>query len=228
MNLLDSFTVERLEDLVAYSIDNEVAILAKIALAVKLVENQHVRLEVNSGVNNWVQCSEQAYKRCKLEGKVVRKLYELPQIPQPPDGWVMVPKEPTIEMREAFHKSYEDFENCIGECPDSQWSAMLAAAPKPDHIVAANEKVSDVSLINEGNNGWIKCSDRMPEPCEPVNFYVPGSVEDDIPGSSYNGHWDDSSWLQDATLTGLEDSLPLRKGAIVTHWMPLPAAPKPE
>lgn len=48
------------------------------------------------------------------------------------DGWKLVPIEPTIEMREAFHNSYKDFENCIGECPDSQWKAMIAAAPKPE------------------------------------------------------------------------------------------------
>ncbi|PLU86288.1 hypothetical protein CXG45_07655 [Pseudomonas plecoglossicida] len=44
---------------------------------------------------------------------------------------VSVPRELTPEMREAFHASYEAYEDGHGECPDSQWVAMLRAAPKP-------------------------------------------------------------------------------------------------
>lgn len=43
---------------------------------------------------------------------------------------VSVPRELTPEMREAFHNSYEAYEDGRGECPDSQWRAMLRAAPK--------------------------------------------------------------------------------------------------
>lgn len=48
-----------------------------------------------------------------------------------PDGWKAVPIEPTPEMREAFHDSYERYEDGYGECPDSQWKAMLRVAPTP-------------------------------------------------------------------------------------------------
>ncbi|MCE1017256.1 hypothetical protein LU646_05195 [Pseudomonas alloputida] len=44
---------------------------------------------------------------------------------------VSVPRELTPEMREAFHASYEAYEDGRGECPDSQWTAMLRTAPKP-------------------------------------------------------------------------------------------------
>lgn len=45
-------------------------------------------------------------------------------------GWKLVPVELTRVMRDAFHESYEAYEDeCEGECPDSQWEAMLAAAP---------------------------------------------------------------------------------------------------
>lgn len=44
---------------------------------------------------------------------------------------VSVPRVLTVEMREAFHASYEAYEDGNGECPDSQWSAMLHAAPQP-------------------------------------------------------------------------------------------------
>lgn len=49
-----------------------------------------------------------------------------------PDGWKLVPVEPTEEMRGAFHDADEEFnEGSTQECsPDYQWSAMLAAAPE--------------------------------------------------------------------------------------------------
>jgi hypothetical protein len=44
----------------------------------------------------------------------------------------MVPVEPTLEMREAFHQAHESWEagysGTVGS-PDYQWEAMLAAAP---------------------------------------------------------------------------------------------------
>lgn len=48
-----------------------------------------------------------------------------------PKGWVLLPKELTPEMREAFHKAQEEHERGIGYGPDHQWEAMLAVAPKP-------------------------------------------------------------------------------------------------
>lgn len=54
-----------------------------------------------------------------------------------PEGWVLVPVEPTKQMRDAFHKANDEWE--YGEepaygfgliCPDHQWEAMLRAAPK--------------------------------------------------------------------------------------------------
>jgi hypothetical protein len=48
-----------------------------------------------------------------------------------PDGWKLVPVEPTVEMREAFHKANEEAESghCSVWSPDHQWSEMLAAYP---------------------------------------------------------------------------------------------------
>lgn len=48
-------------------------------------------------------------------------------------GWKLVPERPTKGMRAAFHDSYERYEEGMGECPDSQWRAMLAAAPPPEY-----------------------------------------------------------------------------------------------
>ncbi|HED5621765.1 TPA: hypothetical protein R5E53_005105 [Enterobacter cloacae] len=50
-----------------------------------------------------------------------------------PDGWVMVPVEPTTDMREAYHQAQEEYEETDGLwSPDHQWKAMLAAAPQQE------------------------------------------------------------------------------------------------
>lgn len=49
-----------------------------------------------------------------------------------PEGWKLVPIEPTPDMREAFHQANEEWEDGGATwSPDHQWSAMLAAAPEP-------------------------------------------------------------------------------------------------
>ena len=55
--------------------------------------------------------------------------------PSAPEGWQLVPVEPTKAMREAFHEAHEEWESGDDgrlDCPDHQWRAMLAAAPKPE------------------------------------------------------------------------------------------------
>lgn len=50
-----------------------------------------------------------------------------------PDGWLMVPVEPTPDMREAYHQAQAEYEDSDGLwSPDHQWQAMLAAAPKQE------------------------------------------------------------------------------------------------
>ncbi|MFZ8715844.1 DUF551 domain-containing protein [Enterobacter hormaechei] len=50
-----------------------------------------------------------------------------------PDGYVLVPVEPTPDMREAYHQAQEEYEEAGGLwSPDHQWKAMLAAAPQQE------------------------------------------------------------------------------------------------
>ena len=70
--------------------------------------------------------------------KNVRKLYDVPPSPPVPEGWKLVPIEPTeeMELRGAEQTSSIDW----GDCPDDRpyemateiYNAMLAAAPLPE------------------------------------------------------------------------------------------------
>lgn len=50
--------------------------------------------------------------------------------PQIPDGWKLVPVEPTEEMVEAHFIAHAEAETVFAEVP-ALWAAMLAAAPLP-------------------------------------------------------------------------------------------------
>lgn len=45
----------------------------------KTFDEEHVRREIYSGSNTWIQCSKWAYEKAKESGKIVRELYERPQ-----------------------------------------------------------------------------------------------------------------------------------------------------
>ncbi|HFH0031484.1 TPA: DUF550 domain-containing protein [Salmonella enterica subsp. salamae serovar 42:g,t:-] len=59
-----------------------------------------------------------------------------------PDGYALVPVEPTPEMREAFHVANEEYESGSYDAwkPDHQWQAMLAAAPQLNIALASIER----------------------------------------------------------------------------------------
>ncbi|EMX2755108.1 DUF550 domain-containing protein [Citrobacter freundii] len=91
---------------------------------------------------------------------------------------------------------------------------------------------------------WIKCGERMPEAYESVIFWVVDNIPNDVLEGAYNGYWDGENWSQCTALTDYgvfdcdlgfiyrciepgnkKDPSILRHGAVVSHWMPLPAAP---
>ncbi|HDL7689616.1 TPA: hypothetical protein P0N90_004298 [Yersinia enterocolitica] len=140
--LLDSFTDERLKELsVEEDLYNfpptqeELNSLARIALAAKRAEPVAWVVgdeEIADFKNGREVC---VMRDCDDEKLDYLPLYTTPQFNSPdiPEGWKLVPIEPSIEMRQAFHAAYEDFENGIGTCPDTPYQAMLAAAPESNH-----------------------------------------------------------------------------------------------
>lgn len=49
-----------------------------------------------------------------------------------PEGYALVPIEPTTEMREAFNEAQEEWDDGGYDSPDHQWAAMLSAATMPN------------------------------------------------------------------------------------------------
>lgn len=119
-----------------------------------------------------------------------------------PDGYVMVPKEPTDDMiaaamncEDVLFNSDESFCVQFGNI----YEAMLTAAP---------------TGIPINSNGWIPVSERMPE--EGGRYWCYVEEQNSLGKSHYqwNCSWNEGAW-SDKALTGR-----------VTHWMPMPSAPQ--
>lgn len=66
-------------------------------------------------------------KRNAIEGYTI-PIYAAPQLPAVPEGWVVVPKDPTMAMMDEFD-SIIDYG---AEDSNDAWSRLIAAAPKPE------------------------------------------------------------------------------------------------
>ncbi|MFZ5050180.1 DUF551 domain-containing protein [Enterobacter kobei] len=150
----------------------------------------------NGVVHPWVYGSAEA---CPSEGDIfnieVMPLYTVPPAP------VSVPA--AMEMDDDFDSAFEHGKSV-------EWNACRAA------VIQGAEPVSN---RDELPDGWVACSERMPEIYTWVHVYSPLAyiAEQILPdrlievGDPENGpFWDYHG----------------REG--VTHWMPLPAAPQQE
>ncbi|WP_049266881.1 DUF551 domain-containing protein [Raoultella planticola] len=126
-----------------------------------------------------------------------------------PDGYVMVPKEPTAEMIAAamncddvLFNSDESFCVQFGNI----YEAMLAAAP---HDTPALDSVQSVVTVSDT---WVPVSERMPEDRTQVILW------DAEIGEVTSGHYSHKTH----TFYHCGDAIQNE----ITHWMPLPAAPQ--
>lgn len=141
-----------------------------------------------------------------------------------PDGYVLVPKEPTAEMIAAamdcddvLFNSDETFCVQFGNIYD----AMIAAAP---HDTPALNSVQSVITVP---GKWIPVSERMPEMGEHQCYVLAADFKNhywpNIPNTQVGVYGD---WFDDGNPTwddGDGEDLHLKE---VTHWMPIPAAPQ--
>lgn len=121
-----------------------------------------------------------------------------------PEGYVMVPKEPTKEMIDAGWLHFMGTKN-----PSSKgtYKAMLEAAPHDTPVLNSVQSVVTVP------GKWIPVSERMPE--EGGRYLAWIQQQNDLGLSQ----WADNVGYQ-------PDSLGFRVAGRVTHWMPLPARPQ--
>ncbi|MFY7767196.1 DUF551 domain-containing protein [Yersinia enterocolitica] len=198
MKELDSFTVEQLNDFIKsdHTQCGDVAALARIALAAK-------RAEPVAYWNDACDLDDGAFSYANDAG-CTRPLYDTPQLnsPEIPDGWKLVPIEPTQNMVDAhirgmqlagFSRAYRD---------------MLATAPEPQ-----NQQQNIPENIPQG---WINCSDHRPKRGTDVQVYCSDTREQFVAFHIGNGEF---QYAQHE-----DTSIACRP----SHWMPLLAAPEKE
>ncbi|HCD4105575.1 TPA: DUF551 domain-containing protein [Klebsiella pneumoniae] len=129
--------------------------------------------------------------------EIMERLLNAGNSPVIPDGYVMVPKEPTDEMIHAGHLYFQrSMEMCDDFTPSGMFNSMLAAAPQSPGSEPATVP-----------GKWIPVSERMPES-----------------NGVYFG-WDGKRVLEVNCFFGGFSANQFIHGEI-THWMPLPAAPQ--
>lgn len=145
----------------------------------------------------------------------MRVAYESGNFSVVPDGYVLVPKEPTEAMCDISHIGVDvycgitddnEYYSIGGTEAAKVWKAMLAAAPQPP--------VRERAIVP---GEWIPVSERLPE-------NKPGGYEylvfETLNGCVNHDYWAVPDIGQEFT--------PFwnRYGNYVTHWMPLPVGPK--
>ncbi|HAF3649222.1 TPA: DUF550 domain-containing protein [Salmonella enterica] len=129
-------------------------------------------------------------------------------VPVVPDDWVMVPKEPTQAMINAWLSEVADWRGHV-----AGYKAALAAAPKPQNVpqnIPENIPSGKSTLTPDG---WISCSERMPAQDDWVLIY---SKHGEYLAGQVQGEYVE---LNDGTLSWLGSAL---------HWMLLPEPPQQE
>ncbi|MGU5412800.1 DUF551 domain-containing protein [Klebsiella michiganensis] len=119
-----------------------------------------------------------------------------------PDGYVMVPKEPTSEMVKKMRYHVGGYDRNIKE----GYKVMLAAAP---HDTPALNSVQSVDSVA---GKWIPVSERMPEDRISVILW------DAEIGEVTSGHYSHKTQTFYHCGDAIENE--------ITHWMPPPCAPQ--
>jgi hypothetical protein len=202
-NDLEQLSEEYLKELINSPADELTIALARIALAAKQAKPVGY-LENGKGF---------MYEpRHKDLIKNPTPVYTTPQLahtevnsPEIPDGWKLVPEEATLAMLTllgvtgSFSSMQQKYQN------------MLDAAPMHDACLTNEDSKSD---------GWIKCSDRLPD--DESFVLVTNGKHTGMGAYLRDEHLEDDERWQDEHFEFINK----QSKYPVTHWMPLP--PNPE
>lgn len=137
------------------------------------------------------------------------------------EGWQLVPRIPTPEMRAAYHKADSDWEDGWAwddngnrhESPVYQWIAMLDAAPKPQGGAP--------SVMQ-----WLPIETAPLDGRKAIVFrpLAENSGDEPIAVKRLIGGTKNACWARTVP-AGSAPTNPTDGSCHVTHWMPLPAWP---
>ncbi|KYS86103.1 hypothetical protein AML33_00320 [Escherichia coli] len=161
------------------------------------------------------------------------------EIAETSTNYPVIPSEvlSAIQKVARIRADFDDFDGDrrgIGDCLDeaeqelivtiNKYASQLAAEPIATNDVREQTAVPPVPVTPDG---WISCSDRMPEMGERQYYVLAADFKNNYPPSIPNtqvGVYGD--WFNDGNPTwddGDGEDLHLKE---VTHWMPLPEPPK--
>ncbi|EFH3750322.1 TPA: DUF551 domain-containing protein [Escherichia coli] len=201
-----------------YAVD-AVAAIAEVrgwnACRAAMLQSGNFRENKNSSTNNFREIAETSTNYPIIPSEVLSAILKVAKI----------------------RADFDDFDGDrrgIGDCLDeaeqelivtiNKYASQLAAEPIATNDVREQTAVPPVPVTPDG---WISCSDRMPEMGERQYYVLAADFKNNYPPSIPNtqvGVYGD--WFNDGNPTwddGDGEDLHLKE---VTHWMPLPEPPK--
>ncbi|EGM7854288.1 DUF551 domain-containing protein [Escherichia coli] len=201
-----------------YAVD-AVAAIAEVrgwnACRAAMLQSGNFRENKNSSTNNFREIAETSTNYPAIPSEVLSAILKVARI----------------------RADFDDFDGDrrgIGDCLDeaeqelivtiNKYASQLAAEPIATNDVREQTAVPPVPVTPDG---WISCSDRMPEMGERQYYVLAADFKNNYPPSIPNtqvGVYGD--WFNDGNPTwddGDGEDLHLKE---VTHWMPLPEPPK--
>lgn len=201
-----------------YAVD-AVAAIAEVrgwnACRAAMLQSGNFRENKNSSTNNFREISETSTNYPVIPSEVLSAILKVAKI----------------------RADFDDFDGDrrgIGDCLDeaeqelivtiNKYASQLAAEPIATNDVREQTAVPPVPVTPDG---WISCSDRMPEMGERQYYVLAADFKNNYPPSIPNtqvGVYGD--WFNDGNPTwddGDGEDLHLKE---VTHWMPLPEPPQ--
>lgn len=184
----------------------DIAILKSMARQMLAGMEQEPVYQACKEAGVWVDIEPGEIFSLRANGEQVRQFYAAPQLPQPvvPDEWRMMCGEWRDETV-SIH--------------DASGLIVSGISPNAAGIIIEAHNASSAAMLQgaEPVQGWIPCSERMPEEIGRYWCYV--EEQNSLGKSHYqwNCSWNGDRWWVES-----------ENGGRVTHWMPLQAAPQQE